>query len=146
NANIDEFGWYDIADPSVLHPIFGGSDSPITNATFSPSLEYGFYLKRDNDNETFYTQSELNPYKDTLHQHFVVFEESLTPSNDVYWIGIEDSTRLELKGKEGGLGDYNDMLIEIGVSSPAIVPEPSTIMLVLTGTLLLVGIRYRNRR
>jgi hypothetical protein len=144
NANIDEFGWYDITDPSVLHPIFLGSDSPITNDTFSPSPQYGFYLKRG-DQATFYTQSSLNPFKDTLHQHFTVFEQSTTPGAEIYWIGIENRTRLELKGKEGSLGDYTDMLVRISALPPLPVPEPSTVVLVLSGTVLMIGIRSRRR-
>ena len=144
-SNINEFGWYDTTKPSVLHPIFLGPESPVTSDTFSPSPQYGFYLKRD-DQATFYTQSSLNPYKDTSHQQFVVFEQSATPSNEVYWIGIEDRTSLELKGKEGRLGDYNEMLIRISTVLPPLpVPEPSTVVLVLSGTLLMVGIRNRRR-
>jgi predicted RecA/RadA family phage recombinase len=63
-ANIDEFGWYDINDPSKLHPVFLGPDSPVTNDTFSPSAQYGLYLKRGEE-ATFYTQSLLNPFKDS---------------------------------------------------------------------------------
>ena len=146
DANIDEFGWYNIADPSVLHPIFLGPDSPGADDTFSPSQQYGFYLKCGSQ-QPFYTQSDLNPYKDTLHQHFVVFEESATPGAEVYWIGIENSTRLELKGKEGGLGDYNDMLIQIStLSAPLPVPEPSAMLLALSGTSLAIVLLKRRRK
>jgi hypothetical protein len=144
-ANIDEFGWYDINDPSKLHPVFLGPDSPVTNDTFSPSAQYGLYLKRGEE-ATFYTQSLLNPFKDRSHQHFAVFEESTTPGAEVYWIGIENRTRLELGGKEGGLGAYNDMLIRISAVAPPIsVPEPSTAALVLSGALLTAWIRNRRR-
>jgi hypothetical protein len=148
-ADIDEFGWYDVADPSDKHPIFLGPESPVTNATFTPSAQYGFYLKRG-DEATFYTQSKLNPYKDTLHQHFVVFQESAAPGAEVYWIGIENQTRRELKKKEGGLGDYNDMLIRISCQlPPSPVPEPSAAFLVLSGLSILIvplGARYQRRR
>ncbi len=147
DANIDEFGWYDIKNPSVLHPIFDGPESPITNDTFSPSLQYGFYLQRA-DQATFYTDSSLNPYKDTLHQHFVVFEQLTTTGTAIYWLGIENRTQLELKGKEGRFGDYNDMLVRIGASSPLPVPEPSTVSLALGNTLLMLlvaGLLVRRR-
>jgi len=145
-ADHEEFGWYDVSDPLLtLHPILDGSDSPGTNVTFAPSLQYGFYLKIEGQSP-FFTQSRLNPYRDTSHQQFVVFEQSLAASNEVYWIGIENSSRLGLRGKEGGLGDYNDMLIRIGTpSSPPIVPEPSTVMLVLSSTILMIAVRYRRR-
>jgi hypothetical protein len=144
-ADIDEFGWYDINNPTVLHPVFLGDESPDTNDTFAPSAQYGLYLKRG-DEATFYTQSYLNPYKDRSHQHFAVFQESATPGAEVYWIGIENRTRLELHGKEGGLGDYNDMLVRISmVTPPSPIPEPSAVVLVLSGALLLAGIRNRRR-
>ena len=143
-SNIDEFGWYDKADPSVLHPILLGPDTPVTNVIFEPNLQYGFYLKRG-DQATFYTQSSLNPFNDTMHQHFAVFQESSTPGAEVYWLGIENRTSKELKSKEGKLGDYNDMMVRIGVTGPPVIPEPSTIVLVLTGASLLVGVRYRRR-
>ena len=144
-ADLDEFGWYDIADPSDLHPIFLGPDSPVSSDTFTPSAEYGFYLKRG-DEATFYTQSTLNPYKDTSHQHFVVFQESATPGAEIYWIGIENQTKRELKHKEGGLGDYNDMLIRVSCLPQIVsVPEPSTGFLVLSG-LSLVSMLARYRR
>ena len=145
-ANIDEFGWYDKSDPSVLHPVFLGADSPITNAVFTPGAQYGLYLKRA-DQATFYTESYLNPFKDRSHQHFVVFQESATPGAEVYWIGIENRTRLELKNKEGGLGDYNDMLIRISTASiPLPVPEPSAAFLVLSGTSLILVLLNRQRK
>ena len=145
-SNSVEFGWYDKADPSVKHPIILGSDSPSTDViTFSPTaLQYGFYLMRTNQ-ATFYTESRLNPFKDTSHQHFAVFQESADQGAEVYWIGIEDRTRRELKGKEGGLGDYNDMLIRIGIEYATPVPEPSTVVLVLSGALLTAWLRQRRR-
>jgi hypothetical protein len=138
-SNIDEFGWYDIADPSTLYPILLGPDSPVTNVMFTPSLQYGLYLKRG-DEATFYTQSDLNPFKDTLHQHFAVYQQSSVPGAEVYWLGIENRTRRELKKKEGGLGDYNDMIIEIRT-----IPEPSSLALVLSGALLTAWLRRRGR-
>ena len=145
-ADIDEFGWYDLSNPTDLHPIFLGPDSAGADETFSPSEHYGFYLKRG-DQATFYTQSSLNPYKDTRHQHFAVFEESAAPGAEVYWIGIENRTRLELKKKEGGLGDYNDMLICISTLSPPLpVPEPSAAALVLSGTSLIMVLLKRQRK
>jgi hypothetical protein len=143
-SNKDEFGWYDIADPSDKHPIILGPDSPSMNTfTFLPSGLYGFYLKRDGE-ATFYTESKLNPLNDTLHQHFAVFEDSTIPGVTSYWIGIEDRTRRELKGKEGGLGDYSDLLIRIGPA--AVIPEPSTGVLVLSGALLMAAMRHRHRQ
>ena len=44
NEDINQFGWYDITRPSVLHPLFLGPDSPPATQDFSPSAHYGFYL------------------------------------------------------------------------------------------------------
>jgi hypothetical protein len=148
-ADIDEFGWYDPADPSELHPIFLGPDSPVAEDTFTPTAQYGFYLKRG-DEATFYTQSSLNPYRDTSHQHFAVFQESATTGAEVYWIAIENRTQRELKKKEGRLGDYNDMLIRIStLSTPLPVPEPAPEILVLGGIsliILLLTTRFKRRK
>ncbi len=143
NKNINEFGWYDTTDPSVLHPIFLGPDSAPSTDTFSPSASYGLYLKGDDG--TYYTQSSLNPSGDNGQQHFAVFEQSSTNAAPVYWIGIEDLNVSELNGAEGGTGDYNDMLVRISAVSLQTVPEPSTTVLVISGTLILLGLRKRRR-
>jgi hypothetical protein len=139
NSNINEFGWYNTSDPSTLHPIFTGANSPLTTDPFAPSAQYGFYLKGSNG--TFYTQSSLNT-GGTSQQHFTVFEQSSTNGAEVYWLGIEDLNVHDQFGGEGGAGDYNDMLLRI---SAVAVPEPSTVMLVLSGALLMLGLRRRGR-
>jgi hypothetical protein len=140
NANINEFGWYNIANPSVLHPIFTGPDSAPATDPFTPSAQYGFYLTSDGG--TYYTQSSLNPVGDTNHQHFAVFEQSSTSGAEVYWLGIEDFNLSQFNGAEGGVGDYQDMLVQI---SAIAVPEPSTVALVMSGSLLMLGLRKRRR-
>jgi hypothetical protein len=143
NSNINEFGWYDISDPSVLYTIFGGSNSPPgTSDSFTPSGQYGFWLKGDDG--TYYTQSSLNPSGDTSHQHFAVFEQSSTNGSEVYWLGIEDFNLSEFHGAEGGTGDYNDMIVRISAQILT-VPEPSTVALVLSSSLLILGLRKRRR-
>jgi hypothetical protein len=143
NKNINEFGWYDTTDPSVLHPIFLGPDSAPATDTFSPSAQYGLYLKGGDG--TYYTQSSLNPSGDTGQQHFAVFQESSTAGAESYWIGIEDLNVSELNGAEGCTGDYNDMLVRISAATLQTVPEPSTTVLVISGTLILLGLRKRRR-
>jgi hypothetical protein len=144
-SNVNEFGWYDITNPSALHPLFLGPDSAPANDIFSPSLQYGFYLKSGSTG-TFYTQSSLNTSGDTSHQHFAVFQESAVTGAEIYWIGIEDLTVGALNGNEGSVGDYNDMLIRLSpLSSTNEVPEPSTALLVLSSALLLAGLRLRRR-
>ena len=146
DAEVNEFGWYDINQPSVLHPLFGGPDSPPETVTFAPSADYGFYLK-DGTSGTFFTQSSLNPKGDTSHQHFAIFEQSAVSGAEVYWLGIEDQTTSELNKAEGGYGDFNDMLIRISAIVPQTesVPEPSAGLLAFLGTALVIGVIRRRR-
>jgi hypothetical protein len=144
NSNINEFGWYNLASPSVLNPIFTGPDSAPASDSFTPSAQYGFYLKGAGG--VYYTQSSLNPAGDTSHQHFTVFEQSSTNGAEVYWLGMEDLSLSGLNGAEGCTGDYNDMLVRISAAGPIdIVPEPSAILLVVSGILLMLGLRKRSR-
>jgi hypothetical protein len=140
-SNVNEFGWYDTSDPTNLHALFlGAAVAPTTNA-FSPSAQYGFYLKSAGT-DLYFTQSSLNSGGDTGHQHFAVFRDSSVTGG--YWIGVEDFAVNEFGGNENNVGDYNDMLIRLNVLP---VPEPSTAMLVLSGSLLMIGlIRRRSMR
>ena len=143
NSNINEFGWYNTTDPSTLHAIFLGPDSAPASNSYTPSAQYGFYLKGADG--VYYTQSSLNPSGDTNHQHFTVFEQSSTNGTQVYWLGIEDLGVSGLNGAEGSTGDYNDMLVRISSAEAVVVPEPSTVALVLGSSLLLLGLRKRRR-
>jgi hypothetical protein len=141
-SNVNQFGWYDITEPSVLNPLFVGQDSAPASTVFSPSVQYGFYLKTAGGT-TFYTQSSLNQCSETTHQHFAVFQESAISKNEIYWLGLEDLTTDAL-AHEGYVGDYNDMVIRLcPLSPPNEIPEPSTIVLTLGG-LLLTGWRLRR--
>ena len=142
-SNVNQFGWYDITSPSVLYPLFVGHDSAPATNVFSPSVQYGFYLKTLGG-VTFYTQSSLNQSAEATHQHFAAFQESAISGKEIYWLGIEDSTVAAL-GQEGNVGDYNDMVIRFSALwPPEEVPEPTTLSLVLGGTLLLIGSRRRR--
>ena len=144
NEDINEFGWYNVANPLTLHPLFLGPDSPPDTNTFSPSGNYGFYLTGSGG--TYFTQSSLNPCGDTSHQHFAVFEQSAASGAEVYWIGIEDQTLQQLNGNEGCGGDYNDMVIRLTTDPAAIVPEPSTATLAVAGLLIMLGLLNRRRK
>ena len=144
-SNLNEFGWYDIQEPSILHPLFAGPDAALDTNNFSPSSSYGFYLKSDSS-ELYYTQSSLNSGGDTNHQHFAIFRESSTTGAESYWIGVEDLAANEFNGHEGNVGDYQDMLIRISVASLPSVPEPSTAMLVVSGSLLAICLTRRRAR
>jgi hypothetical protein len=144
-SNVNEFGWYDITDPSTLYPLFLGPDAAPSSNTFSPNAQYGFYLKSLGEG-TYYTQSSLNSDpSDRTHQHFVVFQESATLGAEIYWIGIEDLSRSALDGKEDCVGDYNDMIVRLSALSPSgSVPEPSTVVLVLAGAGFILGFLRRR--
>jgi hypothetical protein len=142
NSNINQFGWYNVGDTNDLHTIFAAGVTPLATQAFDPSGQYGFYLIGSNG--TFFTQSSLNT-GGTSQQHFTVFEQSLTSGAEVYWLGIEDLNVHDQFGGEGGAGDYNDMIIKISSVPVPAVPEPSTVMLVLSGTMLMLGLRKRQR-
>jgi hypothetical protein len=125
NANINELGWYDVSNPSVGGVIFPGPAGAGATAVFSPSLNFGLYIKTAGG-VTYYTQSTLNPAAETNHQHFALFKEA----PGVYWIGVEDKPA---NTGEGFGGDYNDMVIRM-----AVVPEPATMSLFALGLLPLL--------
>jgi hypothetical protein len=117
NAGINEFGWYDPADPKDLHVIFTGPDS-VSNggsATFAPSATYGFWFTGSEG--TYFTQSTLGT---DLGQHFAVFAESLAAGSQVYWLGMED---LNLASSDK---DYQDMIVKVTA-----LPEPGVIVLLI---------------
>jgi hypothetical protein len=142
-SNVNQFGWYNITQPSVLYPLFAGPDSAPATNVFSPSVQYGLYLKTAGG-ATYYTQSSLNQSDEATHQHFAIFQQSAISGKEIYWLGIEDLTTDAL-ASEGCFGDYNDMVIRLSaLSPPDVIPEPSTIVLALGG-LLLMGCRLRRR-
>jgi hypothetical protein len=59
---------------------------------------------------------------------------------------MKDLSVHDLLGGENGVGDYQDMLIRISAAVVPSVPEPSTVMLVLGGCLLLLGLRRSRFR
>ncbi len=97
--NGNSFGWYEWGGDSggyILHEVFSGSDSASAAKDFTPTSQYGFYMKNE-PGRVFLTGGSGDNF-----QHFAVF---LQPSN-TFWIGVED-----LLG--GGDRDYNDMVIKV---------------------------------
>lgn len=125
--NGNSFGWYEWGGDSggyILHEVFSGSDSASAAKDFTPTSQYGFYMKNE-PGQVFLTGGSGDNF-----QHFAVF---LQPSN-TFWIGVED-----LWG--GGDRDYNDMVIKVTAVAP--VPEPATMLLLGTGLLGMAGFGRR---
>lgn len=135
-SDLNEFGWYDASNPTVLHTVFEGTDAVGSRVTFTPSSQYGYYLV-SSIGLTYYIQSSLNPSTDTDHQHFAAFRASAAEPGRM-WIGVEDLPQ-SLAADEMG-GDYNDMVVEL-----VNTPEPAT-GLVAGGSLLALALGMRKAR
>jgi hypothetical protein len=134
-AGVNEFGWYDLTEPGALHPVFPGGTIPGTEAQLDTSEYFGFYFKTPEGgiDQVYYTQSALNPGRETRHTHFAIFGEDLTPGQQVYWLGMED---LRACGTDN---DYQDLIVRIQDT-----PEPSTLLLLLGGAVLLLCLRLNR--
>jgi len=136
-ATLNEFGWYDVADPSTRHPIFSGPDAVGAEVVFTPSLQYGYYLV-NGLGDIYYTQSSLNSGAEAGRQHFTAFRETSGGSEpDVIWIGVEDVPRI-YAGDEIN-GDYNDMVARV-----VGLPEPGPLL--RAGAVVLALGRARRRK
>lgn len=142
NHAVNEFGYYFLASPGTLHPLFSsgeyygtGPDYPLSTS-FQPSGDFGFYLKTAG-NVVYYSDSSLNPGDDLIngqpHQHFAVFQQT----GGKLWIGVED---LKNNGTEK-TGDYNDIIVSIQEA-----PEPTAMVLAGCGLLCLVATNRRALR
>lgn len=139
----DQFGYYNVSNPSVLHPILGpnlSADVGQSVSLTSVSGNYGFYLQ-ETGGVTLYSNASLNscgiytpsdPSCSTTDQHFAIFT-STTPG--IFYIGVEDWGLLGgTSGNGEGNGDANDVLFELntanGMANQTTVPEPATFGLV----------------
>jgi hypothetical protein len=151
----DQFGYYNVSNPSVLHPILGpnlASDVGQSVSLTSLSGNYGFYLQ-ETGGVTLYSNAGLNvcgiyssadPSCSTTDQHFVIFT-SATPG--IFYIGVEDYGLLGgTSGNGEGNGDANDVLFELNTTNQTAVPEPATFGLVGSALLGLGIARARARK
>lgn len=151
-ASVNEIGWYntdDLPGAEILKPIFSGPTTPVTTVDFTPSANWGLYIRSYNGYTAgsgkgwfFFSESSRNravgfvgdPVKG--QQHFSVFGADLTPGAQKYLVGTEDLTinnsSIELQG------DYNDSIFSLQV-----IPTPGSAALVGLGGLLL-GKRRRT--
>jgi len=146
NAAGNSFGWYDTAQPTILHTLLSGAAGPGNlGVTFVPSNNYGFFI-RESNGATYFMQSGLNmtgsnTSGDTNHQHFAIFTNTPGSPSASFWLGVEDSVPGPFNIE--GLGDYQDMFVEV---TPAPIPEPATLTLFGTGIAGLVGFTRRKSR
>lgn len=156
-------GWYSLANPSTLNPIF--SDVPNTNTPMlaqpfsagSIGTQYGFYATVCYDppsctvTVTYYTQSGDNTTTGlgtatsfgtigdpTAFNHFALF--NLNSSTQSYVLGLSEAPNGT--GTEQ-LGDFQDLVLELNDTA---TPEPATLALVGISLVTVGIIRRRSRR
>ncbi|MCL2646337.1 MAG: PEP-CTERM sorting domain-containing protein [Phycisphaerales bacterium] len=143
-ANKTIVGWYDIDNPSDMHVIWNGKNINNDEVTFTPTENWGFYLK-NSSGQIFYMDSSLNTV-DQGDQHFAIFQEpGGTLGAEIYYVGIED-TAYGTPVPEGN-GDFNDFVLKFWSSTAGRhippTPEPASLMFLGTGAL---GLLVRRKK
>lgn len=144
-AGVNEIGWYDAGDQAgqeELHPFFMGADGVGHFSTFTPSGEWGLYIRshrgftpESGNGWLFFSESDrnrtVNRSGDAVpgQQHFAIFGFDLTRDVERYVVGVEDLTidRSSIEKQ----GDFNDSVFTLRV-----VPTPGAAALVGLGGIL----------
>ncbi|MBL0927514.1 MAG: hypothetical protein IBJ11_07665 [Phycisphaerales bacterium] len=154
NQGFNEIGWYNRNAPvgsEAFNVIFRGPDLPVMTVDFTPSSDWGLYIRSFNgfseasgNGLYFFSESHRNravgfgsnaPAINTNHQHFAIFATDLTAGRESYIVGAEDLP-LANSGIEKG-GDYNDVIFTLQT-----VPSPGAA--VLFGLAGVAAIRRRR--
>lgn len=118
--------------------LFGPSDSVGATKTVTLPSSFGLY-GLSGDGFTYFSESSKNTNPltgETIHQHFALFQDPTKLG--VFYAGFED-----LAGTLGTerIGDYNDLVMQF---TP--VPLPPSVLLLGSGLLGLVGLRWRRKK
>jgi hypothetical protein len=158
------FGWYDLANPSVLNPIFsniGNTNAPLGSPQAfnnGGAATYGFYAtvcfnppactidvtyRTDSTQDTTTNAGMTTPFgtlSNTPYNHFSLF--NLTSNGQSYVLGLSETPNA---GGTELAGDFQDLVIELTDTSAAITPEPAT-MSIVGLSLIALGFARRRRR
>jgi hypothetical protein len=152
NASGNSFGIYDITqtfnpttpDSNHVEIFAGGTANAATwsgNVTYA---NYGFYFYDKATQKLFLSDPVVMASADSF-SNFAIFRSTNPLQSGIYYIGMEDLTQWEINGREGCLGDYNDMIVQIQIGD-APAPVTPTALLLGTGLLGLVGLGWRRRK
>jgi hypothetical protein len=135
---------YNVADPTQRIMIVSGALQSGAGSVSVPIPYAQWGLMVTGPGGTFYSQSKPAgvPDSNDATSNFAFFQDANNPLNFI--VGIET---LPDGIYQEGLGDYNDMVIEIDTAPPSAAPVPPTLILLATGILGLgcMGLRQRRR-